>query len=153
MLKKVPLPAAVFSVMAVTLAIILPLRLTRSKTSPSLDDAVIPSHLTHEDARAKLLRCSQWRLTDSQTTERCLVTLQARQAHKLEDVVLAEDRKVPSRNRRGIVRVQPVQRPATEVILHMDDTSYRRVVGKVHLAGDPDLVREVAAYLVTDSGP
>jgi hypothetical protein len=119
---------------------------------PRVDDRLSHSRLTYDEARAKLLRCPRWHLTDSRFTTSCWVTSEPRQAEELEDVVLVQDLPNPRSNRRGIIRVQPLQGRATTITLDRADTSYWRVVGDVHLAGDPNLVKEVAAYVADDDG-
>lgn len=153
MFKNALLPVLMAAVVAGTAAAALMLYLNGSDARPRRDDTVIPSRLTYEEARAKLLRSPRWHFTDSPFPMCCWVTQQPRQARELEDVVLVQDRVDPIRDRRGIVRVQPLRGPATRITLDEDDTSYWRVVGNVHLAGDPALVREVAAYLVEDTEP
>jgi hypothetical protein len=153
MFKNALLPVLMAAVIAGTAAVALLLYLNGSDARPRRDDAVIPSRLTYEEARAKLLRSSRWHFTDSTSPVCCWVTQQPRQARELEDVVLVQDRDDPKRDRRGIVRVQPARGHATTITLDEDDTSYWRVVGNVHLAGDPALVREVTAYLFDNTEP
>ena len=119
---------------------------------PRADDRFSHSRLTYDEAHAKLLRCPRWHLTDSRFSTSCWVTREPRQAEELEGVVVVQDLSIPRSNRRGIIRVQPLQQRAMTIYLDWADTSYWRVVGDVYVAGDPDLVGEVAAYLADDDG-
>jgi hypothetical protein len=151
MFKNAPLPVLVVVVVAGTAAVAWLLHVTGSDAGPRGDIAVIPSRLTYDEARAKLLRNSRWHFTDSPSPVCCWVTRQPRLARDLEDAILVHDRDDPTHSRRGIVRVQPVRGPATTIALDENDTSYWRVIGNVHLSGDPALVREVAAFLLVDT--
>ena len=153
MFKKAPGPVLMVAVVAGTVALALLLCRRGSDARRHWEGPVIPGRLTYAEARAKLLRCPRWHLTDSRSTACCWVTLEPRQSEGLEDVFLSSELHEPRRDRRGIVRVEPVQGPTTKVVLDEEDTSYWRVVGEVYLAGDPALVREVAAHLAADSGP
>jgi hypothetical protein len=119
---------------------------------PRADDRLSHSRLTYDEARARLLRCTRWHLTDSRLSTSCWVTHEPRQAEELERVVLVQDLSIPRSSRRGVIRVQPLQVRAMTIYLDSADTSYWRLVGDVYLAGDPDLVGEVAAYLANDDG-
>jgi hypothetical protein len=153
MFRNALVPVLMVTLLGVWLAVVLLFYSPRSDRGPSLDDVRIKSRLTYDDAHTKLLRCPQWKLTDSQSTRSFWVTLEERQTPELEDVVLVQDMPNPKSNRRGVVRVQPMHGPATTVSLDWGDSSYWRVVGDVHLAGDPNLVQEIAAYLTSDGGP
>jgi hypothetical protein len=122
------------------------------EAGPRFDDRLSHSRLTYDEARAKLLRCPRWYITDSRFSTSCWVTREPRQAEELEGVVVVQDLSIPRSNRRGIIRVQPLQQRAMTIYLDWADTSYWRLVGDVHLAGDPDLVEEVAAYVADDDG-
>jgi hypothetical protein len=153
MFKHALAPALLITIVATAAALALFLYRTRSDGGSRLDRTLAPSRLTYDDARAKLLGCTRWHLTDSRVTASCFVTREPRQSRELENVVLVQDRPDPSQDRRGVVRLQRVRGPTTKVVLDEGDTSYWCVVGEVHLAGDPAMVREVAAYLAADSDP
>jgi hypothetical protein len=153
MFKSAFLPILLAAVVAGTAAVALLLYLTGSDTGPRRNDALISSRLTYDEAREQLLHRPRWHVTDSPSCACCWVTRQPRQARELQDVVLVQDLDNPTLDRRGIVRVQPVRGAVTTILVDEADTSYWRVVGNVHLAGDPDLVREVVAYLLDDSEP
>jgi hypothetical protein len=153
MFKNALLPILLAAVVAGTVAVALLLYLTGSDAGPRRNDDLIHSRFTYDEARAILLRSPRWHFTDSPSCACCWVTRQPRQARELQDVVLVQDLHNPTLDRRGIVRVQPVCGAVTTILLDEADTSYWCVVGTVHLAGDPDLVREVVAYLLDDSEP
>jgi hypothetical protein len=154
MLKKAHMPVLLIAVVAGTAVIALMVHLTGFNAKLGRGDAVSPSRLTYDEARAKLLRGSRWHLTDSRFTAKCWVTQVPRPAEELEHVVIVHDSPNPKLDRHGVVRVQALQGRVTKIVgLNQDDTSDWHVVGDVLLAGDPALVAEVAAFLVTDSDP
>ena len=152
MFRNASVPVLMVTLLGGSMAVFMMVYLTRSGICPSVDDVEFKSHLAYDDAHTKLLRCPQWKLTDSKSTKSFWVTLEERQAPELEDVVLVQDRPNPKSNRRGVVRVQPMHGPATTVSLDWGDTSYWREVGEVHLAGDPSFVQEIFTYLTDDGG-
>ena len=153
MFKNAYAPLVMITILAGTAAVGMLLYRTGFAGRPGPEHGWITSRLSYDDARAKLLRCPRWHVIDSNSTTSFWVTHEPRLAGELESVVLVEDRQNPLLNRRGIVRVQPMTGKATQVFLDENDTSYWRVVGEVHLAGDPDLVAEVAAYLAANAEP
>jgi hypothetical protein len=153
MFKNALLPTLIAAIVVGTAAVAWHLYLNASDGRQRREDVVIPSRLTYDEARVKLLRNSHWHITESPPSVCCWVTRQPRQARELKDVILVEDRDDPKRDRRGIVRVQPARGQGATICLDEDDTSYWRVVGNVHLAGDPTLVREVTAFLVDGTEP
>jgi hypothetical protein len=142
-------PVLVVTVVAGSVALALLLYVTGSVTTLCRDDAMIPARLTYEEAHAKLLRCTQWHVVDSRPAC-CWVTRERRQVQELENVILVKDWHVPERDRGGVVRIADMEQSAAPISLDEEDTSYWRVVGSMHLAGDPAFVQEVADYLAGD---
>ena len=153
MFKNAYAPVAIITFVLGTAAIGKLLYRTACAARPGLEHGWTASRLSYDGARAKLLHSPRWHVIDSQSTTCFWVTYEPRLAGELEHVVLVRDRQKPWQDRRGIVRVQPMTGTTTHVVLDEDDTSYWRVICDVHVAGDPDLVAEVALYLAADAGP
>jgi hypothetical protein len=117
------------------------------------DESVIEVPLTFDTAHARLQSCPRWHVVDSRPGAPCFwVTRKQRREAELAHTLLFVDRNNRKwADRRGVVRIEPVQTPTASVSVDEHDTSYWRVVGDVHLAGDPALVREVADYLLDDT--
>ena len=143
-------PVLAVTVVAGSVALALLLYATGSATILRRDDAMIPVRLTYEEAHAKLLRCPQWHVVDSRSPACCWVTRERRQVQELENVILVKDWHDPKHDRRGVVRIANMERSAAPISLDEEDPSYWRVVGTMHLAGDPAFVQEVADYLAGD---
>ncbi|HZV04445.1 MAG TPA: hypothetical protein VE999_05080 [Gemmataceae bacterium] len=128
--------------------------LTASINRRRRDEPVIEVPLSYETAHARLRRCPRWHVVDSRPGAPCFwVTREQRQAKELAHTLLFEDRTRCSwADRRGVVRIEPVEAPTASICVDEYDTSYWRVVGDVYLAGDPKFVREVAEYLLDDAG-
>jgi hypothetical protein len=111
--------------------------------------------LTYESTRTRLRGCPRWHVVDSRPGALYFwVTQQRRQASELSSIMLSVDRPDWAwADRRGVVRIESLRRPITTVSVDEQDTCYWRVLGEVYVAGDPDLVGEVAAYLLDDSSP
>ncbi len=127
--------------------------LTTSVNRRRGDEAVIEATLTYDTAYARLRSCSRWHVVENPPGALCFwVTCQQRESKDLTHALLFVNwTHRPWADRRGVVRIEPVQTPAASVSVDEQDTSYWRVIGDVHLAGDPALVREVADYLLNDA--
>lgn len=127
--------------------------LTASVNRRNRDEPVIEGSLTYDTAYARLRSCQRWRVVDSHPGAPCFwVTRQQRHVAELAHTLLCVERTQRAwADRRGVVRIEPVQSAAAFVCVDEQDTSYWRVVGDVHMAGDPALVREVADYRLNDA--
>lgn len=152
MLKKKMAPFLVVTALLVCFA-----SATRlCRTTAAGEESAVATLLTYEAAHARLRRCPRWHIVDFSSQPHFFwVAREQRPAKELINVLVSVDwSHRPWADRRGVVRVESMHRRRKAKVDEDEyDTSYWRVVGDVHLEGDPVLVREVADYLREDLDP